>query len=301
MNYDALLFVLLMLLLGKGCAVLRLFPDDAAEVLNRVVLWLCLPAAILRHASKLVADVDLVVLALVPWLLLAASVALIVPLARALGLRDDARAVLLLCVPLGNTSFLGYPLTQALLGDEALAHAVIYDQFGSFLMLSTWGLWVLARYGGDEPPSARAIGLRLVRFPPFVALLLALTLMPAAPPVWLDASLERLADALLPLVALAVGLTLRLALPRDTLAPFASGLVLKLMVLPALAFGLVTLLPLAPLPADVALMESAMPPMVTAAALAISHRLAPTLAAALVGYGTLLALLALPLWHSWAT
>ena len=43
-------------------------------------------------------------------------------------------------------------------------------------------------------------------------------------------------------------------------------------------------------------LESAMPSMITAAALAISHQLAPRLAAALVGYGILLSLLTLPAW-----
>jgi len=39
-----------------------------------------------------------------------------------------------------------------------------------------------------------------------------------------------------------------------------------------------------------------MPTMITAAALAISHQLAPRLAAALVGYGILLSLVTLPMW-----
>jgi predicted permease len=39
-----------------------------------------------------------------------------------------------------------------------------------------------------------------------------------------------------------------------------------------------------------------MPPMITAAALAISHRLAPGLASALVGYGILISLATLPAW-----
>ena len=43
-------------------------------------------------------------------------------------------------------------------------------------------------------------------------------------------------------------------------------------------------------------LESAMPSMVTAGALAISHNLAPRLAAAMVGYGLLLSLLTLPFW-----
>ncbi len=119
MSLDALLFVLLMLALGYGCARLRLFPDNTAEVLNLFALYLCLPAAVLRFVPKLQFSADIAVVALVPWLVLALSVALIVPLARMLKLRDEERAVLLLCVPLGNTSFLGYPLTEALLGRDA--------------------------------------------------------------------------------------------------------------------------------------------------------------------------------------
>ena len=34
MTYDALLFVLLLLVLGKACAHWRVFPPNAAEVLN---------------------------------------------------------------------------------------------------------------------------------------------------------------------------------------------------------------------------------------------------------------------------
>jgi predicted permease len=298
MPLDALFFVLLMLALGKACAASRLLPASTAEALNAVVLYLCLPAAILRHVPSLVLDARVLAVAAVPWGLLVASAAAVHALARPLRLRDDERAVLLLCVPLGNTSFLGYPLTQALLGDAALPYAVIYDQFGSFLLLSTWGLWVLARYGGDARPTPRAVALKVLRFPPFLALVAAL-LLPAPPPPLLAGMLERLSDALLPLVALAVGLNLRLRLPRDELAPLGLGLGMKLALLPLLAWPLAALLGLEGVAFDAAVLESAMPPMVTAGALAISHRLAPGLAAALVGYGTLLALATLPLWR-WA-
>jgi malate permease and related proteins len=296
MSFDALIFVLLLLALGKACAHWRVFPENAAEVLNLFALYLCLPAAVLRYVPRLELSREVLGLVVLPWLVLALSVGVVVLLARALRLREDERAVLLLCVPLGNTSFLGYPLVRALLGEPALPYAVIYDQFGTFLILSTWGLWVLARYGGDAPPTAATVARRVLRFPPFLALVVALLLMPAAPPAWIDAILQRLADALLPVVALAVGLTLRLRLPRDELAPLGAGLALKLVLLPAAVLGAVALLPLPPLMADTAVLETAMPPMITAGALAISHRLAPSLAAALVGYGTVLALVTLPLW-----
>ncbi|WP_292005151.1 AEC family transporter [Chiayiivirga sp.] len=295
---DALIFVLLMLVLGKACARWRVLPENTAEALNAVVLYLCLPAAVLRYAPQLQVSPQVAGVVAVPWLLLALSAGLIAGLGRVLSLREDERGVLLLCVPLGNTSFLGYPLTEALLGPAALPYAVIYDQFGSFLMLSTWGLWVLARYGGDARPTVRDIARRLLRFPPFIALAFALSLMPAEPPVVIGAILQRLSDALLPLVALAVGLSLKFRLPRDELVPLGLGLALKLVLMPLAAWALVQVFAMPSAMGQASVLESAMPPMITAGALAISHRLAPGLAAALVGYGTVLALLSLPLWHA---
>ncbi len=299
MALDAFLLVIGMLALGKVCAATGRFPPAAAGVLNLFVLDICLPAAVLRYASRLELDLSLLRVIAVPWLLCALAALVVYAGARRAGLAEDRMAVLLLCVPLGNTSFLGYPLTRAMLGEEALPHAVVYDQFGSFLLLSTWGLWVLARYGGDRRPTAREIGGKIVRFPPFVALVVALTLMPAAPPPLVEGLLMRLSDALLPVVTFAVGLDLRLRLPRGALGPLAAGLALKLALLPLAAWVLVRLLGLGGIAADATIFESAMPPMITAGALASSHRLAPDLAAAMVGYGVLLALATLPAWSLW--
>lgn len=297
MAFDAFALVLALLALGKASARLGLFPAGAAEALNRFVLYVCLPAAVLRHAPRLHFEPGLLGLIAIPWLILLASAGAVVVVARLLHLRADERAVLLLCVPMGNTSFLGYPLVEALLGEPALPYAVIYDQFGTFIILSTWGLWVLARYGGDSPPTLATIAGRVVRFPPFLALVLALTLMPESPPAAVEAVLRRLADSLLPVVAFAVGLEIKLRLPRRELAPLGAGLAMKLALMPAVAYGLVRLLGLDGLPAQAAILETAMPPMITASALAISHRLAPGLAAALAGYGVVLALVTVPLWR----
>lgn len=204
--------------------------------------------------------------------------------------------MLLLCVALGNSSFIGYPMVRALLGEDALPYAVVYDQFGTFVLLSTFGLYVIARYSGDTPPGAREIALRIVRFPPLWALAFGLTLMPEQPPAWIASALQKLADALLPLVMLAVGLSIRLRLPREELGPLATGLLLKLLVMPAVALPLSWAFGMQGDMLRANVLESAMPSMITAAALAISHGLAPRLAAALVGYGILLSLATLPLW-----
>jgi predicted permease len=296
MAHDAFALILLMLALGYAFQRLRVLPDDAAQTLNLVVLYVCLPAAVLRYAPRLQLEPSLIGVALVPWALLLASVVLVTLASRVLRFRDDERAVLLLTVALGNTSFLGYPLTRALIGEHALPYAVIYDQFGAFLILSTFGLWVLARYGGDRKPTADDILRRVATFPPFWALVLGFTVMPAEPPAWFGGALQRLSDALLPLAMLTIGLSVKLALPRDELKPLATGLLLKLLAMPALAWLLVRAMGMQGDMARATVLESAMPSMVTAGALAISHKLAPRLAAAMVGYGLLLSLLTLPFW-----
>ena len=296
MAFDAFALVLAMLALGYLFQRLRVLPGDAAQTLNLVVLYVCLPAAVLRYVPRLHLEAALLGVVAVPWLLLGATVVIVGALSRWLRFRRDEHAVLLLTVALGNTSFLGYPLTRALVGEHALPYAVVYDQFGTFLVLSTFGLWVLARYGGEEAPSMRQMAQRVARFPPLWALVAGFTVMPAQPPAWLDNGLQRLADALLPLAMLTIGLSVRLTLPRDELKPLLTGLALKLAVMPALALLLVPLLRLHGEMARTTVLEAAMPPMVTAGALAIAHGLAPRLAAAMVGYGLLLSLLTLPLW-----
>ena len=296
MAVDAFALMLLLLGLGMLFARLRVFASNAPETLNKVVLYLCLPAAVLLYVPRLQFQLHLLGLVLTPWLLMLATLALVALGGRLLRLDRARQGVLLLCVALGNTSFIGYPMVRALLGEDALPYAVVYDQFGTFVLLSTFGLYVLARYGGDAPPTAREIGLRILKFPPVWALLVGLTLMPEQPPAWIGGALQKLADALLPLVMLAVGLTIQLKLPRDEVKPLAVGLLLRLLVMPALALPLSLAFGMSGEMLQANVLESAMPTMITAAALAISHQLAPRLAAALVGYGILLSLATLPMW-----
>lgn len=285
-----LLLVWVMLALGYGAARLGALPA-AAEVLNRFVVTVSLPALVLRVVPGLRFAPDLWVLCVTPWVLLGVSVVLVLGLSRALGLRRDVTAALLLTVPLGNTSFLGFPLVSALLGPRSVAMAALYDQFGSFLALSTYGLVVVARFSGGEAPGALRVLRNLVRFPPFVALLLAL--LPLPHPALVELVLGRLADTLVPLAMFAVGLTVRIRPPKER-AALASGLALKMLLLPALAYGFARSVGAAPSVLRVTVLEAGMPPMITAGALALLHGFAPELSAALVGYGILLASITAP-------
>lgn len=293
---SAYLIIIGLIVAGRVLAWARVFPEQAPEVLNRVVILLCLPALILLHVPELEASLDLLPLILIPWLLLGLTIAIILPLARWLELSRPVTAVLLVLIPLGNTSFLGFPLVTALMGPEYVSYAVVYDQFGSFLIVCTHVLFVLAWYGAGRRPGVGEMARRIVTFPPFIALVAALALGNAWFPDWLRDLAETFADMLLPLVTLAIGMSLKLRLVPEYRLPLAIGLAGKLLVLPAAAILAALAIGAEPPVARVAILESAMPPMITAAALLSSAGLAPPLASALVAWGVLLSAATVPLW-----
>ncbi|OCG93893.1 hypothetical protein LMG933_20750, partial [Xanthomonas euvesicatoria] len=59
MAVDAFALILAMLGLGLLFARLRVLPDNSADVLNRIVLYICLPASVLTYVPRLHLDASL--------------------------------------------------------------------------------------------------------------------------------------------------------------------------------------------------------------------------------------------------
>lgn len=294
---PTILLVLLMFMAGGLLARTGIFSDTATDAINRFVVYVSLPALVLHAVPRLEWDSNLLVLVVTPWATLVLGVLATKLVARLLQLSRPVIGALLLCVPLGNTSFIGLSLLSALRGPDAMRYGLLYDQAGSFLILSTFGLVVLARYSGEAPPTAAVLARRVLSFPPFVALVLALSVAALRVPLprALDDVLSRIGDTLVPLAMFAVGTRLRLRPPAERAALW-SGLAIKMLLLPAATYLVLRALGASGLPAEVAILEAAMPPMLTAAALASVAGLAPQLCAALAGYGIVFAFVLVPLW-----
>jgi predicted permease len=289
---EALVLVLSLLALGYLANRTGRMPASASDVLNRFTIDICLPALLLRVVPTLRFRWDVLALVVVPWTLAAIGYLVTRASTRVLGLDRASAAVLFLCIALGNTSFLGFPLCSALLGPDSLRYAAVYDQLGSFLLLAFVAPIVIARAQGGSSSLLDSLR-KVLAFPPFLATVVAL--LPWTHPSWLDAVLKQIASAMIPVSLFAVGLKLRFTPPRP-LGAFAVGMVFKLVLSPLIAWGLLGLFDPPQAVFQVAVVEAAMPAMVTAGALAMAAGLAPELAAALVGWGVLLALLSVPAW-----
>lgn len=289
-----MLVVLGLLACGVVAGRLRALPEGTATALDRIVIVLALPGVVLARVPELTLDATTLVPIAVAWGQLVVLVGLVLVAARLAGWSRMVTGTLLLCVPLGNTSFLGFPAVLALLGEEHLGYAIVYDQLGTFLALATWGTFVAARYGGGAEPSARAVLRRVVTFPPFVALIVALLLRVTGVPAVVDGVAEALAASLTPLTMLAIGLRLRVP-ERAALGPLTTGLGMRMAVAPALVLVAAVAVGASGVAWETAVLEAAMPPMVTAGVVAIAAGLDEQLATALTGGGVIVAMATLPL------
>jgi len=143
---------------------------------------------------------------------------------------------------LGNTGFMGYPVVQAVLGQEALPLAVIYEQTHSFMAL---GVWV--------HKNARS----LIN-PALVAMILALILKRVSLPPFVTDACRLVGNATSPVAMLFVGLSVDLDFNWRSL--IAAGI--KLVAVPAMALALTRVLPLSGDIRSAFILQSSMPVMV---------------------------------------
>ena len=280
---------LLVVVLSFACGVwLRKsprLPPGAHKALNAFILDIALPAVVLRAIPRLPFDATLLAAAAMPWLVFFLAFALLWPLGRALGLDKGTRGALVLTAGLGNTSFVGFPMLEALVGPEAVPVAVVIDQLGSFFVLSLPGIALATAWAGGAADPKELV-LRIVRFPPFVALLVGAGSIPFGGfhPV-LDQALERIGGTLTPLAMASVGLQLSLGEVRKHARALTLGLVFKLLLAPAVMAALYLSTLGLNLMSRVVVLEAAMGPMISAGIIAQERDLDPELVTLMLGAG----------------
>lgn len=189
---------------------------------------------------------------------------------------------------LGNTSFVGFPLISSFYGEEGLKLAVICDQPGSFLVVTTLGL-LLIGYAETGSWQAKGIVRRLLGFPPFLAFLLTIPMMITGIsfPAPVNTALEGIGQTLTPVALVSIGLQLQNPFRGSTQwKELSLGLFSKLLLAPALiSFLYLMILDQQGLVTEVSVLEAAMPPMVTPAILVMERNLNPSLASLLIAVG----------------
>lgn len=285
---ENFILILLAILIGYGLNRLEVFPENASTVLNKFVIYISLPAMILLEIPKLTISMDIIIPVVIAWIVMVMTAFLTYVISKISHFTKEVTGALMLVAVLSNSSFLGIPIISAYLGSDALPFILVYDQIGTFLALSTYGIFITAYYSHKSTVNFQIMTVKVLTFPPFISLTVALLLMGTPFPNMISSVLSTLANTIVPIALVAVGLQLQLKLPRHEIKPFATALTIKLIIAPIIALATVKIAVWETLAANVSIMEAGMAPMITAGAMASLAGLAPRLSSAIVGYGIII-------------
>lgn len=314
LTLRALAPLFLLILLGYGLKRARILHTAHVPVLNGVVVNLTLPALVvlgLARAPRLPLSEALLPLAL----LLAQIITLAAAFALGRGLRlpGPTLGATLIVGAFGNTGFLGYPMTLALL-PVRFPDAILLDQFGMTILLYLSAAVIGARLGSGQagaaglPGQERAAILKFLRSPLFLSLVVgslarvipwphALLSLPAVQ--WVGSVMAQcltyLGQGTTPVVLLALGVALRPGAARLHLRPLLLSSALKLLLCPLAMWALCLAFGLSGDRLRVGVLLAAMPTAVVASVLCGQHELEGDYAVGAVFASTVFSALSVPL------
>jgi predicted permease len=293
-------FILIIFCLALGYFVKKknLAPDGAHKAINLWIINAALPATALKFIPAIKWNLDLIFPLSVPLLVWIFSIVFVSLLNLKFKFDAKTKAALILAAGLGNTSFIGFPLTQGFYGDDGLKIAALCDQI-SFIVLSSFGIITAIKASDRDGGKFSIAGLitKLAKFPPLIAFVFALIA-----PIFMDISpmnplFDKLSSTLVPLALFSVGLQLNIGDWKNEKKLLSLGLFYKVLLAPAIVLLIGYLFNIGGLEMKVGVFEASMPPMITAAIISAEYDINPELSNLLVGVGIILCAISAPLWY----
>lgn len=296
---DHILLIFICLLMGLGMQRLTAFPKNGHLALNQFVILVALPALALYYIPKIEISSKLLYPLAIAWVGFGLSFLFFYTLGKRLGWPNRLIGCLIITAGLGNTSFVGFPIVEALYGKKGQQIAIMVDQPGTFVVMATLGLITATIFSkGDVNP--KQIASKILFFPPFIAFVIA-CLMNAFKYDFIkhfQSVFLNLGNTVTPVALISVGLQLKVDKESQHWKFLRLGLLFKLIITPAIFFLIYRIvLGGKGLSVDVSILESAMAPMITGAILASNYGLKPKLSSMMVGIGIPLSFATLAFWY----
>lgn len=292
-----MLTMVVLVAMGATASHLRLLPPGTRDAFEQFIMRVGVPALVVVEISGIRGASQLVVPAVSAWVAVAASATLVLALSRLLRWERRLTGTMLLIVPLGNTTLVGFPAVELFLGSEHLPAAIAFDQVGTFLAFASYGVVVASRFGSAPTTSLGGLVGRIFRFPPFVGLVtgLSFALVPGVqlPEMVLEV-LRTLGATVVPLGLIAVGW--RLEFTRRAWRPglTATALGIKMLLAPVVVAAVLMAAGIERDAAAVGILQAGMPPMALSVVLVADASLDAEFASRTMVLGVAVALVTLP-------
>ncbi|HEY9904864.1 MAG TPA: AEC family transporter [Candidatus Sericytochromatia bacterium] len=206
-----------------------------------------------------------------------------------------AQGSFLLASMVGNTGYLGFPVTLTLVGEKYFAWAIFYDMLGTTLGAYGLGVLLAARFGSEVQSHRQLVGA-VLKNPALWSLGFGLWFRQIPLPDLAERGLKGCAWSAIALSLILIGMRLSQLESGRYLRQASVSLGIKMLIVPfVLGMGLLSLGITGP-PQLVIVLQMAMPPAFATLVIAEVYNLDRNLAVTALAVGSTGLLLTLPLW-----
>lgn len=293
---DPVLPIAIYLLFGYLFKII--FQDNSKQLVD-FIIYFSLPAIVFSKIYPLALDTKILWLILMFMGIIFFNLFLSYAIGKMMKLSRVTLATFMIMATFGNTSFIGFSYIDAFYGQDYIVYGVIYDIFGSFLLLVSVGM-IIITWGSGRKNSVLNISKSIFLFPPMIMFIITIFAKNFEIPKFLIYTSQNLGSTLVPIAMIAIGMKLELKHIFSKLHIVTVAVVLKMLIVPIIVlFIFKYFYVIDETWVKVTIIEVAMPPMTMAAVLAIKGGLDEKIAINSLVLGVILSLFTITLFTSY--
>lgn len=288
-----------------GLILQRLLPAIAATYLGQFLFWIGIPISTVAFLRQADLSGQIWIAPLCAWLaiFLGASLAwawinwqaYLKNLTPKVSLGKPTQGSFILAAILGNTGYLGYPVTLAFVGTQYFALALFYDSLGT--TLAAYGLGVaLAGYFGGGVQSYRQLAQAIIINPTLWSFGFGLVFRKLPLAETIEMILQGLGWTVVASSLVLIGMRLSQLNSWHSLPRASISLVIKMLLVPLILGSSLSLFGITGATRLVIVLQMSMPPAFATLVIAEAYNLDRDLAVTALAVGSAGLLLMLPIW-----
>ena len=293
---DPVLPIAIYLLFGYLFKII--FQDNSKQLVD-FIIYFSLPAIVFSKIYPLELDTKILWLILMFMAIIFFNLFLSYCVGKMMRLNRVTLATFMIMATFGNTSFIGFSYIDAFYGQDYIVYGVIYDIFGSFLLLVSVGM-IIITWGSGRKNSILNISKSIFLFPPMIIFFITIFAKNFEVPKFIIYTSQNLGSTLVPIAMIAIGMKLELKHIFSRLHIVTVAVVLKMLIVPIIIlFTFKYFYGVDETWVKVTIIEVAMPPMTMAAVLAIKGGLDEKIAINSLVSGVIVSLFTITLFTSY--
>lgn len=279
--------------------IFKIIYQDNSKQLIDFIIYFSLPAIVFSKIYPLILDEKIFKLILMFVCFILFNLLVAYSIGKIMKLNKQLLATFIIIATFGNTSFIGFSYIDAFYGEEFIVYGLIYDLFGSFLLLVSIGMFIIT-WGKGRKNSITSVFKNIFFFPPVVVFILTILIKNFEIPNFLLLTSQTLGSTLVPIAMIAIGMKLELQHIFVKLHIVSVAILLKMIIVPIIVLiGFKYFYGINETWVKVTIIEMAMPPMTMATVLIIKGGLDEKVAINSLVLGVLLSLVTISLYVSY--